>query len=120
MKKCGFEKIKGVESLYRYRPTGKYYARFVVNGKEVRRSIGTTDRDLAKRQLAQPQSQAATVDPCASKITLARLCDRYLATVRYQASKTMPTRRTLLLSLGIFFRRSSLATINDQVRYRSV
>ena len=100
MKKCGFEKIKGVESLYRYRPTGNYYARFVVNGKEVRRSIGTTDRDLAKRQLAQPQSQAATVDPC--------------------ASKTMPTRRTLLLSLGIFFRRSSLATINDQVRYRFV
>jgi hypothetical protein len=44
MKTGGFEKVGGTECLYRYRSNGKYYARFVVSGKEVRRSLGTSDR----------------------------------------------------------------------------
>jgi hypothetical protein len=49
----GFEKVG--ECLYRYSSTGGYYARIKSAGKEIRRSLVTTDRDLAKRRLANPQ-----------------------------------------------------------------
>jgi integrase len=89
MENVGFEKVRGTECLYRYRPNGKYYARFVVNGKEVRRSLRTSDRDIAKRHVLQIRRKAAVIDPQASKITLAGLCNRYLPTVRHQAAKTV-------------------------------
>src|SRR5205814_5406444 len=89
MENVGFEKVRGTECLYRYRPNGKYYARFVVNGKEVRRSLRTSDRDIAKRHVLQIRREAAVIDPQASKITLAGLCNRYLPTVRHQAAKTV-------------------------------
>ena len=89
MDDSGFEKIRGVECLYRYRPNGHYYARFEINGKEVRRSLRTTDRELAKRELLTVQRETAVLDSGADKITLASLCDRYLATIAHQASKTV-------------------------------
>jgi integrase len=89
MDDSGFEKIRGVECLYRYRPNGHYYARFAINGKEVRRSLRTTDRDIAKRELLRVQRETTVLDPGADKITLAFLCDRYLATIAHQASKTV-------------------------------
>ena len=48
-----FEKVG--ECLYRYTTNGKYYARIQVNCKEVRRSLGTTDRPTARRKLADLQ-----------------------------------------------------------------
>jgi integrase len=89
MKESGFEKVRGIECLYRYRPNGKYYARFVVNSNEIRRSLRTSDRDTAKRELSQIQRTQAALDPNAGNLTLAGLCDRYLATVTHQASKTL-------------------------------
>ena len=47
----GFEKVG--ECLYRYSSTGGYYARIKTVSKEIRRSLVTTDRDLAKRRLAK-------------------------------------------------------------------
>ena len=44
-----FEKVG--ECLYRYLPTGGYYARIKTNGKEIRRSLETTDREIAKEHL---------------------------------------------------------------------
>ncbi|PYJ10671.1 MAG: hypothetical protein DMF06_05665 [Verrucomicrobia bacterium] len=76
-----FEKVRGIECLYRYRPTGAYYARFQINGKEVRKSLRTDDRQVAKRALAREQGKQAKIDPAAGKITLASLADRYLKTV---------------------------------------
>ena len=66
-----FEKVG--ECLYRYVPTGTYYARIKLLGKEVRRSLDTTDR----------------TDVGAARMTLANLCDRYLATVKNQSGKTL-------------------------------
>jgi len=45
-----FQKVG--EYLYRYSPNGVYYARIKVDGKEIRQSLGTTDRKLANRNLA--------------------------------------------------------------------
>jgi integrase len=96
MKNAGFEKVRGTEGLYRYRPNGKYYARFVVNGKEVRRSLGTSDCALAKRKLLQVKETAKRIDPAAEKLTLAGLCERYRPTFQYQRPKTVRQKEYIL------------------------
>ena len=78
--KAAFEKVG--ECLYRYVSTGKYYARFESNGREVRRSLGTTDRALAKRKLLDLQRATARTSGQGDKLPLAELCDRYMATMR--------------------------------------
>jgi len=37
--------------MYRHSPNGVYYARFESGGKEIRRSLETTDREIAKEHL---------------------------------------------------------------------
>jgi integrase len=96
MKTAGFEKVGGTECLYRYRPNGKYYARFEVNGKEVRRSLGTTDRALAKRKVLSLKETAYRVDPAAERLTLIGLCDRFLPTVRHLRPKTVAQKNYIL------------------------
>ena len=44
-----FEKVG--ECLYRYSRNGVYYARIKADGKEIKRSLETTDRALAQRKL---------------------------------------------------------------------
>ena len=96
MKTAGFEKVAGTECLYRYRPNGKYYARFVANGKEVRRSLGTTDRILAKRKVLNLKQTAQSFDPAAERLTLAGLSDRYLATGQHLRPKTVSQKRYIV------------------------
>jgi integrase len=86
-KDSAFQKVG--ECLYRYSSNGVYYARIKTSGKEIRRSLETTDRDLAKRNLAKLKDEQRQVDRSKSKITLAELCDRYLKTVQHQKPKTI-------------------------------
>jgi len=44
-----FQKVG--ECLYRYQPSGVYYARLKSAGKEIRRSLETTNKFLAKKNL---------------------------------------------------------------------
>ena len=88
-----FEKVG--ECLYRY-SNGVYYARLKIDGKEIRRSLRTTDRDLAKRKLRQLRDEQELVDRSKGKTTLAELCDQYLATVQHQKPKTVE-RKTLIV-----------------------
>jgi len=48
-KASAFQKVG--ECLHRYLPSGVYYARIKASGKEIRRSLRTTDRKLADREL---------------------------------------------------------------------
>jgi integrase len=89
MNASGFEKVRGIECLYRYRPNGKYYARFTQNGNEIRRSLRTTDRDTAKRELAWLQRELTRTDPAAAKLTVAGLCKRFRVTIGHQAPVTV-------------------------------
>src|SRR6266496_2917747 len=74
--------------LYRYR-NGTYYARFKSGGKEIRRSLETTDRKLAERNLATKKDDQSQIDRSQGKLTLAELCDRYLKTVQHQNRKRL-------------------------------
>jgi integrase len=82
-----FQKVG--ECLYRYSSNGVYYARIKTNGKEIRRSLETTDRDTAKRELARLRDEQRQVDRSQGKLTLAELCERYLQTIQRQKPKTI-------------------------------
>jgi integrase len=77
------------ECLYRYSSNGVYYARIKTEGKEIKRSLGTTDRDIAKRELARFKEQQRQIDRSQGRITLVELCNRYLKTVQHQKPKTV-------------------------------
>jgi len=60
-----------------------------VNGKEIRRSLRTSDRDMAKRELARLREEQKHIDQSQGKLTLGELCTRFLKTVQYQKLKTI-------------------------------
>jgi integrase len=93
-KRAVFQKVG--ECLYRYLPTRGYYARVKANGKEIRRSLDTTDRELAREHLAQFQKEQRDLDRSRGRITLTELCDQYLRTVQHQKPKTVE-RKTLIV-----------------------
>jgi integrase len=84
------------ESLYRYTSNGVYYGRIKVDGKEIKRSLGTTDRTLARRNLAALKDELRQIDRSQGRITLEELADRYLATIRHQRPKTVE-RKTFII-----------------------
>jgi integrase len=85
------------ESLYRYSSNGVYYARIKSEGKEIRRSLRTTDRVLARRNLTALKDELRQVDRSQGRVTLAELCDRYLKTVQHQKPKTIE-RKTFIVA----------------------
>ncbi|PYL22249.1 MAG: hypothetical protein DMF44_11530 [Verrucomicrobia bacterium] len=80
-----FQKVG--ECLYHY-SNGVYYARIKSDGKEIRRSLQTTDRQTANRELARFKQEQRQIDRSQGKLTLAELCDRYIKTVQHQTPKT--------------------------------
>src|SRR5438552_1655579 len=77
------------ECLYRYSSNGVYYARFKADGKEIRRSLETTDRAEARRKLAAEKQKERQTDRSQGKLTLRELCDRYLKTIQDSKPKTL-------------------------------
>lgn len=84
------------ESLYRYSPNRVYYARIKVDGKEIKRSLGTTDPTLARRNLAALKDELRQIDRSQGRMTLAELADRYLGTIQHQKPKTVE-RKTFIV-----------------------
>jgi integrase len=90
-----FQKVG--ESLYRYSSNRVYYARIKVDGKEIKRSLRTTDPTLARRNLAALKAELRQIDRSQGRITLAELADRYLKTIQHQKLKTVE-RKTYIIS----------------------
>ena len=86
-KDSAFQKVG--ECLYRYIPSGTYYARIKTDGKEIRRSLRTADRQIANRELRQLKEREGQIDRSQGKLTLTKLCDRYIKTVQHQTPKTV-------------------------------
>jgi len=87
------------ECLYRYSSNGVYYARFESGGKEIRRSLRTTDRASAQRALAWLKEERKQVDPAQGKLTLGELCDRYWQTIQHQKPKTVERKALIIRRL---------------------
>jgi integrase len=90
-----FQKVG--ESLYRYSSNRVYYARIKVGGKEIKRSLRTTDPALARRSLAALKDELRQIDRSQGRVTLAKLADRYLKTIQHQKPKTVE-RKTFIIS----------------------
>lgn len=90
-----FEKVG--ECLYRYSSGGVYYAFVRHQGKLIRRSLSTSDKALAKRKLADFRRDIGRLDTgVGGRMTLRQLCDRYLATVKNQAPRTIRRKRDIV------------------------
>ena len=85
------------ESLYRYSSNRVYYARIKVDGKEIKRSLRTTDPALARRSLAALKDELRQIDRSQGRVTLAELADRYFKTIQHQKPKTVE-RKTFIIS----------------------
>src|SRR5213595_6526 len=92
-KEAPFQKVG--ECLYRYSSNGVYYARIKSGGKEIRRSLETTDRELAKRELARFKDEQRQIDRSQGKLTLAELCDRFLKPSSIRSRRPSSVRRSL-------------------------
>jgi integrase len=73
-----FEKVG--ECLYRLASTGGFYARVWIRGKEIRRSLQTTDWQLAKRRLRDLRKDLEKLDNDASKTSMEAYLETFLAT----------------------------------------
>jgi integrase len=89
-----FEKVG--ECLYRYSSNGVYYGRIRIDGKEIKRSLETADRELAKRKLARFKEEQRQIDRSQGKFTLEELCDRYLKTIQHQKPKTVKRKECIV------------------------
>ena len=109
VRKNAFQKVG--ECLYRYSSNGVYYARFESGGKEIRRSLQTTDRASAQRALAWLKQEREQVDPTQGKLTIAELCDRYLATIQHQNPATIERKSLIVRRLKSHWPTGRLARV---------
>jgi len=69
------------ECLYRLHPSGTYYALVKRHGKQIKRSLKTTDRQLAERRLRDFQGKAETLQCGKGRVAFGVLVEEYRQTV---------------------------------------
>src|SRR5262249_23143413 len=91
-------KIKKEIGLYRYEPSGVYFATVRHGGKLYRRSLGTDDLQLAKNRLRDFKRDLERTDQSKSNTSLAALLDDYEATLTLK-DETLRGKRTVMEKL---------------------
>ncbi len=67
-----------------------YYARIKTRSKDIRRSLGTTDPDLARRNLRAMRNEQSQLDHTRKRrLTLSDLVGSFLQTINHQKAKTV-------------------------------
>ena len=92
-------KIKRQTGLYRYEPTGQYFARVRYAGKLHRRKLDTTDYELAKRNLADFKRDLARTDHSKGNMSFASMLDAYESTLTGSDS-TLADKRVIIGKLN--------------------
>lgn len=87
--------LKVAECLYRYSSNGVYYAMVKHRGKIIRRSLKTSDPEIAKQKLRNFRNNLRKIDPNAGKITVDELIGKYLDSIQYLDTKTIKTRNAI-------------------------
>lgn len=82
------------ENLYRRKSSGVYYALLKKGGKQFRRSLKTTDREIAKRKLATLREEIAGLSSQdARELAFDTLADRWQAAKRHTIKESTAKRR---------------------------
>lgn len=106
---------KVAECLYRNESSGIYYAFAKRHGKQFRRSLKTSDRQLAKRRLAEFREKVTRLSQTkhASSLTFEELTDRWLETIQPKLKESSYNRRlTCVTKLQPFFKDVSVRNIS--------
>lgn len=86
------------ENLYRRESSGVYYALLKKGRKQFRRSLKTTDRELARRRLAELRAQIGVLTSDeARKVTFEVVAQRWLDSVRHTLKESTARRRAQYL-----------------------
>lgn len=92
------QKLKRIaDNLFREESTEIYYLIVKLNGKQIRRSLKTSDRELAKRRLAIALAEVGRVN--GEDCPLMELAGRYLASVAHQKGKTIDRKKAALVQI---------------------
>src|SRR4029453_15136962 len=74
-------RIKRERGLYRYNPSGQYFARVRFRGKLYRRKLGCDDLALAKRKLRDFKNDLERTDTTRGNNSFEKVLDAYAATL---------------------------------------
>jgi integrase len=91
-------RIKRTPGLYRYNPSGQYFARVRKGGKLYRQKLGTTDLAYAKRKLDDFKRDLDRTDHTKGATSFAAVLDKYEATLK-GASSTLRDKKTTILTI---------------------
>jgi integrase len=114
------------ECLYRSQTSKRYYAIIKRGGKQIKRSLKTTDAALARRRLSDLQAQAVALSRCEdSSISFTVLADRWLKVAGSSMKPSTKLRaETVIKSLNLFLktvetRRITKVMLEDWAETRS-
>ena len=104
------------ECLYRNNH-GIYFAWFVVNGKQIKRSLKTTDKDLARRRLAELREKGNRLHGNEQRnIQFEELVAFWLESIRSDVKESTYRRRVVCLNqLAPYFKKMPVRSISIQV-----
>ena len=88
-------RIKRERGLYRYNPSGHYFARVRFRGKLYRRKLDTDDLALAKRKLRDFKSDLERTDATKGNASFGKVLDDYAATLTGSESTLQKKRATI-------------------------
>src|SRR5215510_229892 len=95
-------RIKRKPGLYRYNPSGQYFARVRKGGKLYRRKLGTDDLAYAKRKLDDFRRDLDRTDHTKGNTSFAKVLDDYAATLK-GASSTLRDKKATILTVKTIF-----------------
>ena len=91
-------RIKRERGLYRYNPSGQYFARVRFHGKLYRRKLETGDLAVAKRKLRTFKDDLERTDTKKGNTSFGKVLDDYTATLT-GADKTLVNKRVIIEKL---------------------
>jgi integrase len=91
-------RIKREHGLYRYNPSGQYFARVRFRGKLYRRKLDTADLALAKRKLRDFKNDLERTDATKGNTSFATVLDNYAETLT-GAKSTLENKRAIVAKL---------------------
>jgi integrase len=91
-------RIKREHGLYRYNPSGQYFARVRFHGKLYRRKLDTADLALAKRKLRAFKDDLERTDATKGNASFAKVLDDYAETLT-GAESTLENKRAITAKL---------------------
>jgi len=104
------------ECLFRYIPSGVYYAKFKHAGKQYKKSLKTKDRKHACRELkAYRQDVENITSKEAGRVTFETIAARWIDSIRHTVKpSTLERRKTCVANLEPYFRRVTLSGITAE------